>query len=101
MSINTRSPAAAHGVHSAFFDRAEQIVGKDNISRDPSYGALAGIRDSKVYEDAFPMGRDHTPSGAVRPATLAELREVVILANETETPLWTFSRGKNLGCLIP
>lgn len=81
----------------AFFDTAEKVLGKDNVSRNASYGALTGPGGQNAYEDPFPMGETHVPSGAVRPATVDELRKVIRLANEKSIPLWVFSRGKNLG----
>lgn len=37
------------------------------------------------------------PSAAVTPLTLKHLQEVLRVANKFEIPVWTFSRGKNLG----
>lgn len=34
---------------------------------------------------------------SVRPGSLDELRQVLKIANQHGIPLWTFSRGKNLG----
>lgn len=80
-----------------FFDRAEEILGKENVSRDASYGALAGPKGQTVYEDPFPLRAPRIPSGAVRPASVSEVQAVLKLANELAIPLWTVSRGKNLG----
>jgi FAD/FMN-containing dehydrogenase len=37
------------------------------------------------------------PSAAVRPKNVEELRGVLKISNEFGIPVWTFSRGKNLG----
>ncbi|KAF7197869.1 Vanillyl-alcohol oxidase [Pseudocercospora fuligena] len=37
------------------------------------------------------------PSAAVCPANAEELRSILAVANQYRIPLWTFSRGKNLG----
>ncbi|OJJ80657.1 FAD-binding oxidoreductase, partial [Aspergillus glaucus CBS 516.65] len=37
------------------------------------------------------------PSGAVRPSKVEQVRQIVKLANVYKVPLWTVSRGKNLG----
>jgi len=37
------------------------------------------------------------PSAAVRPANVDELKKVLEVSNKHVIPLWTFSRGKNLG----
>ncbi|KAF4978064.1 hypothetical protein FDECE_18272, partial [Fusarium decemcellulare] len=80
-----------------FFSRASVIVGDGNVSRDPSWGAPEGLRGDHSYGDPFPLDKPHIPMGAVRPATVGEVREVVKLANELRVPIWTVSRGKNLG----
>ncbi|KAF9730741.1 hypothetical protein PMIN06_006371 [Paraphaeosphaeria minitans] len=49
------------------------------------------------YELWEAEGKRKTPSAAVRPANLEELRRVLAISNEYGIPLWTFSRGKNLG----
>lgn len=86
--------AAALG---AFFSDVAARIGDDNVSRDASTGALEGPNGQRDYGDAFPLGRDHTPSGAVRPATVGEVQHVLKAANKHRIPLWTVSRGKNLG----
>jgi hypothetical protein len=37
------------------------------------------------------------PSAAVRPKDTEELKQVLKISNEFGIPVWTFSRGKNLG----
>ncbi|KAL2825821.1 hypothetical protein BDW59DRAFT_179796 [Aspergillus cavernicola] len=48
-----------------------------------------------VYEDN--ESRRRVPRAAVTPGSLDELRQVLKIANKHGIPLWTFSRGKNLG----
>ncbi|KAF4446556.1 FAD linked oxidase domain [Fusarium albosuccineum] len=83
-----------------FFSRASVIVGDGNVSRDPSWGAPEGLQGDHSYGDPFPLDKPHIPMGAVRPATVGEVREVVKLANELRVPIWTVSRGKNLGVIL-
>ena len=80
-----------------FFSRAATIVGDENVSRDPTWGAPEGLRGEHSYGDPFPLDGPHIPIGAVRPGTVDQVRGLVKLANELKVPLWTVSRGKNLG----
>ncbi len=76
---------------------ASFIVGEENISRDPSMGAPEGLDGSRSYGDPFPLSRPHVPGPAVRPQTVEQICELVRAANVFRVPLWTVSRGKNLG----
>ncbi|KAJ9144931.1 hypothetical protein NKR23_g5732 [Pleurostoma richardsiae] len=38
-----------------------------------------------------------SPVGGVRPSAVEEVQQIVKLANTYKVPLWTVSRGKNLG----
>lgn len=49
------------------------------------------------YEIASPGISRKIPSAAVCPSTVHELQGVLKVANEYEIPVWTFSRGKNIG----
>ena len=49
------------------------------------------------YEIHEATGNRKIPSAAVRPSTLEELKKVVSISNKYSIPVWTFSRGKNLG----
>ncbi|KIW98341.1 uncharacterized protein Z519_00001 [Cladophialophora bantiana CBS 173.52] len=84
------------GVDQAQFDRAivefEDAVGKDNVFRGE---ALEEYVDP--YELWEEEGRRKMPSAAVCPSSTEELREVLAVANKSSIPVWTFSRGKNLG----
>ncbi|KAG8629788.1 hypothetical protein KVT40_001407 [Elsinoe batatas] len=55
----------------------------------------------KDYVDPYELweaeGRRKQPSAAVTPRSEAQLRTVLALANKHSFPVWTFSRGKNLG----
>jgi hypothetical protein len=49
------------------------------------------------YELQEAEGTRKMPSAAVRPGSIEELREVLKVSNKYGIPVWTFSRGKNLG----
>ncbi|KAH8899752.1 glycolate oxidase [Thozetella sp. PMI_491] len=55
----------------------------------------------KEYVDPYEIpesGKErNTPSAAVCPSTIAEVQAVLKIANKYTIPLWTVSRGKNLG----
>jgi hypothetical protein len=87
------------------------------VSRDAFVKAIgrykAVVGDAQVYEgdalteyiDPYELheaeGTRRMPSAAVRPKTVEELREVLKISNEFGIPVWTFSRGKNLGLVNP
>ena len=54
--------------------------------------------DRASYLDPFAVGdpAEHASSGAVAPADLDELREILAIANRFKVPLWPVSMGKNL-----
>ena len=59
---------------------------------------FATAEDRTAYSDPFsPDEASHAPYGAVAPSTVEQVRAVVRIANERKVPLWTISRGKNLG----
>ena len=81
----------------SFFTYVASHVGPDNVSRDHRHGALQGPHGHDSYEDAYSASDDHQPGGAVRPCSVEEVQQIVRLANAHKVPLWTVSRGKNLG----
>lgn len=90
-------PSVDEATLDAFFDSVSGKIGAANVSRDHSFGAPKGLHGQYSYGDPFPIARDHCPSGAVRPETVEEVRFVARAANRFKVPLWTVSRGKNLG----
>ncbi|KAJ5605344.1 hypothetical protein N7510_010498 [Penicillium lagena] len=80
-----------------FFNSVAEVIGEDNVSRDPYSGGLQGPSGSTAYGDPFASSTNHDPSGATRPKNVEEVREIVRLANRFLVALWTVSRGKNLG----
>ncbi|KAH6995434.1 glycolate oxidase [Ilyonectria destructans] len=66
------------------------IVGED--------GVFTGASLSE-YIDPFQLmeGENHVPSAAVCPDSVEKLQAVLKVANKFRIPLWTCSRGKNLG----
>jgi hypothetical protein len=83
-----------------FFNDAARLLGEDNISRTPEHGALRGPENQDAYGDPFSAATTNSPSGAVRPKTIEEVQAIVKLANKHKIPLWTVSRGKNLGYVL-
>lgn len=97
MATRILPPGVDDATLSAFFDDVANLIGEINISRDPSHGSLPGTNGEQNYGDPWAMVRNHTPSGAVRPSTVEEVQHVLKVANQYSVPLWTISRGKNLG----
>lgn len=89
------SPSAA--ALDSFLTEAASVLGPDNVSRDRRHGALKGPDGQDSYGDPYSAGGSSQPGGAVRPGTVEHVQQVVKLANTYKVPLWTVSRGKNLG----
>jgi 4-cresol dehydrogenase (hydroxylating) len=83
------------GIGAAEFDRALKafagVVGEQWL--------LSTDSDRDAYSDVYavPGQPQHTPSAAVAPADVEQVRALVRLANEHRIPLWPISRGKNMG----
>lgn len=53
------------------------------------------VRDE--YSPVYGTDGEPLPGGVVRPASVSEVQEVLRAANDTGTPLWVISRGRNYG----
>ena len=64
-------------------------LGDEAVSADPSSDHL----------DPFALGDPlrFAPSAVVRPGSVEEIQAVLRIANAARLPLWTVSRGRNLG----
>ncbi|KAF2737823.1 FAD-linked oxidase-like protein [Polyplosphaeria fusca] len=84
------------GVTQYAFDAAMMqymaIVGYEHVSQGD---ALEEYIDP--YELWESEGKRKMPSAAVRPKSIEELKRILAVSNEYSIPVWTFSRGKNLG----
>lgn len=84
------------GLTKSAFDDAIQdygkAVGDDQVLRGDS---LTEYIDP--YELHESEGTRRMPSAAVRPKDVEELKKVLKVSNDFGIPVWTFSRGKNLG----
>ncbi|EEA27460.1 hypothetical protein TMatcc_004251 [Talaromyces marneffei ATCC 18224] len=78
-----------------------QAAIKEFVAALGSEGVLIGealvdyIDPYELYEDI--SSERKVPSAAVLPRSVNELQEVLKTANKFGIPVWTFSRGKNLG----
>ncbi|EAT89060.2 hypothetical protein SNOG_03855 [Parastagonospora nodorum SN15] len=89
-------PVLPPGIQQDVFNKAIQkykiAVGNDQVLQD---------HDLTEYIDPYELqeaeGTRKMPSAAVRPGSIKELKEVLKVSNEFGIPVWTFSRGKNLG----
>lgn len=89
-------PVLPPNVQQDAFDDAIQkyknAIGEDQV--------LQG-NDLTEYIDPYELqeaeGARKMPSAAVRPGDIDELKEVLKISNDCGIPVWTFSRGKNLG----
>ncbi|KAJ9132446.1 Vanillyl-alcohol oxidase [Pleurostoma richardsiae] len=90
-------PVLPPGVQTVDFERALEelisILGKEAVFVKE---ALAYYIDPyELWEDDETKRK--VPSAAVCPSSLGDLRQVLHIANKYGIPVWTFSRGKNLG----
>lgn len=85
------------GVSSTAFESAvnafARAIGDEWVVRGAK--GLADYRDPFAFASAD--AREFAPGAAVRPLSVEEVRAIVRIANEHKIPLWTVSRGKNLG----
>ena len=85
------------GMSSDAFERAlnafERAIGDEWVVR--------GQKELAEYRDPFGFASsdksEYAPSAALKPGSVGEIQATVRIANEHKIPLWTFSRGKNLG----
>lgn len=84
------------GISQATFDAAI-VKYKDAVGQDQVYL----VDDLAEYIDPYELheaeGKRRIPSAAVRPKNTEELKKVLEISNGVGIPVWTFSRGKNLG----
>ncbi|KAK0631334.1 hypothetical protein B0T14DRAFT_532146 [Immersiella caudata] len=85
------------GVREADFAKAIQdfvaVVGLDAVFVDEALSDYIDPYDVHEHQG----GKRKIPSAAVCPQSTDQLKEVLTVANQYAIPLWTFSRGKNLG----
>ncbi|KAK0724921.1 4-cresol dehydrogenase [Lasiosphaeris hirsuta] len=81
-------PGMSDGQFQALTLAFQGVVGKDNVHTGEA------LLD---FSDPFTLGTDNFPSAAVCPKTVDEIRAILTLVNQSKTPLWVVSRGKNLG----
>jgi hypothetical protein len=87
-------PVLPPGIQQEDFEDAirkyKTAVGEDQVLR---------CNDLTEYIDPYELqeGKRRMPSAAVRPGSLEQLKEVLKISNDFGIPVWTFSRGKNLG----
>jgi 4-cresol dehydrogenase (hydroxylating) flavoprotein subunit len=85
------------GVPSDAFERAliafARAIGDEWVVRGEN--ELADYRDPFAF--ASSDRAEHVPAAALKPQSVAEIQAIVKIANEHKIPLWTVSRGKNLG----
>ncbi|KAI1334267.1 FAD-linked oxidase-like protein [Xylariaceae sp. FL0016] len=98
-STQVLPPGVGADEHSRFCDELAKLVGAENVSRDASTGALEGPHKQRTYGDPYPFtsADPHGASGAVRPESVEQVQAILRLANQFKIPMWTTSRGKNLG----
>jgi 4-cresol dehydrogenase (hydroxylating) len=85
------------GVSSDTFERALDgfagVIGEEYVVRAEEQ--LAEYRDPFAFASAAPT--EYASAAAVKPGSLEEIQAILKIANEHKIPLWTISRGKNLG----
>jgi (+)-pinoresinol hydroxylase len=87
-------PDVSAATFERFRARLAEIVGPDWV--------FTGDDDAYLYSDAYsPFKGDEanalTPSGGVAPASVEQVQQIVVAANQYKVPLWPVSTGRNLG----
>ena len=90
-------PVLPPGVREVDFTQAIQdfisVVGQDAVFVGEALSDYIDPYDIHEAED----NKRKVPSAAVCPESTDQIREILKIANQFTIPLWTFSRGKNLG----
>jgi 4-cresol dehydrogenase (hydroxylating) len=86
----TLPPNLTEKEFSKALDEFAAVVGREWVFAEAS--------DLRGYRDPYAPGdiREFTPSAAVAPDGVEEIRKVLAIANEHGIPLWPISTGKNL-----
>ncbi|WP_374530705.1 FAD-binding oxidoreductase [Novosphingobium sp.] len=87
----TLAPGVSKADFAGFITAAKSVVEAEWVAGD----AAAVKPWTKTYVPD-PGGR-HAPIGAVAPASVEEVQELVKIANKFKQPLWPVSTGKNMG----
>lgn len=87
----TLAPGVSKADFAGFMAAAKSIVGAEWVAGDAA--AVKPWTKSYVPD---PGGR-HAPIGAVAPASVEEVQELVRIANRFRQPVWPVSTGKNMG----
>jgi len=86
-------PGVSASDFAAALEQLAKAVGKDWV--------FTSDEDIDTYRDAYsPVWHEDEepiPSGAVAPDGVEQIQAVLGIANRYKIPLWTVSRGKNLG----
>jgi 4-cresol dehydrogenase (hydroxylating) flavoprotein subunit len=81
------------GQWTSILEQFRVAIGRDSV--------IAGNNHELNYGDPFALSKDEDEkrgsSAALRPTTVEQVQAILKIANEHKIPLWTFSRGKNLG----
>ncbi len=76
----------------AALDEWTALLGATNVSKDEASGLL------KYYDPwGLTTPERYSPSAALRPTSVEHIQQILSIANKYSVPLWTVSRGKNLG----
>ena len=89
-------PGTSRNVFDTAIRKYKKVVGDEQV-----YQCDALVEYIDPYELHEAEGKRNIPSAAVRPKNVKELRDILEISNEFSIPVWTFSRGKNLGSVKP
>src|SRR5438128_2544353 len=76
---------------SAALGALRSIVGAEWVFADET--AITPYKNAIIPD----VGGKHVPIGAVAPATVEQVQQIVEVANRYKMPLWPVSTGKNMG----
>ncbi|PGH15931.1 hypothetical protein AJ79_02098 [Helicocarpus griseus UAMH5409] len=86
-------PGVSEDTWESILGQFKEIVGEEAV--------VVGEKRQLHYEDPFAFLENESDvrgsSCALLPTTVEQIQAILKIANEHKLPLWTFSRGKNLG----
>lgn len=92
-AIEYLPPGLTPDVWASVLGKFKEVLGMEKV--------IVGKELRISYVDPFSMDADEKEKRgsacALRPTTVEEIQAILKIANEQKIPVWTFSRGRNLG----
>jgi 4-cresol dehydrogenase (hydroxylating) flavoprotein subunit len=90
--VSVLPPGVSSDAFERALDRFSHAIGQQWVHREEH---LEQYRDPFLFASADPT--EYASAAALKPGSVEEVQAILKIANEHMIPLWTISRGKNLG----